>query len=302
MSNSFFADNVLNRIRQNGSGVQLGILRILLSAHLFYAFSSKVFDLIAVAGPARSHSSYLKFLHQWFLSVNAYPILIIIGQVAAVLFALGVLTRVANFVLLCAVVLVFNNYFINFGYPIHWVYSLVPLFILLFSDCGKFLSIDSLMVKQKPHPIGVQYRWPVELITVWFVYIYFAAGYAKLFPLEKLPTWLQGGTIKEIFYSRALDSPFYYLTGHPLFNYAKAEFIYAFFSISGILLELSAIVLLFTRRFHLLIFLSILFFHGFLFMLGVAGFLQPALVLGVALISPTFFHRFVGKQNNLQSS
>lgn len=292
MKSSFFDSNILARIKLQGSGIQLGVLRILLGAHLFYAFNSKIFELIAVSGPARSHSSYIKFIHQWLLAADAYPTLILVGKVAAVLFALGVFTRVSNFLLLTMVVLVYNSFFINFGYPIHWLYSIVPLFILFFSDCGKFLSVDSLFNKTKLEPMSVSYRWPIELITLWFFYIYFAAGYAKLFPLERLPEWLQGGTIQNIFYTRELDSPIFYLTGKALFNYAQPKYIFSFLSVSGILLELSAIVLLLTRRLHFVYFLSIIGFHGFLFMLGVAGFMQPALVLGIALINPQFFSRF----------
>jgi hypothetical protein len=56
-------------------------------------------------------------------------------------------------------------------------------------------------------------------------------------------------------------------------------------------------MILFTNRFHSLILVLVLGMHFFLYLNGVLGFMQPALILSIALINPLFFEKLFNAQN-----
>ena len=123
----------------------------------------------------------------------------------------------------------------------------------------------------------------------WFAYIYFAAGLAKLFPVIKGLSWLNGQTSKEIIYYRYLDSPFHYLFGRPFFDYSENTIVFAALTVGALVLELFTGIMFLTARFNVLILTLLIAMHLFLYMTGVAGFTQTALVLGIAVLPSHWF-------------
>jgi hypothetical protein len=125
----------------------------------------------------------------------------------------------------------------------------------------------------------------------WFAYIYVAAGIAKLLPIYKGLKWMQGNTSLNIMYNRFLDSNYFYLFERPLFDYTENHWVFALLSVLSVFVEMICILILFTHRFHGLIVAMVLGMHFFLFLTGVMGFMQLAILLSIALIQPGFFNR-----------
>jgi hypothetical protein len=104
-------------------------------------------------------------------------------ECAVVLAALGLFTRLAtaaSFVLGLYVI----GYQFNYGY-LHWAHAVVPIVmgVLALAPCGDALSVDAWRrrraAKARPHASG-QYGWPLQLVRLIFVSIFFAAGLSKL--------------------------------------------------------------------------------------------------------------------------
>ena len=138
----------------------------------------------------------------------------------------------------------------------------------------------------------------MEVIAAWLAYIYVAAGLAKLLPVYKAWLWLQGGTSQELMVHRFLNSIYFYLFKRPLFDYTEHHWIFSLLSIASLLIELSCILILFTNRFHRVIFVLLFIMHFFLYFVGVLGFMQVALLLCISLISPDFFSRLFKEQEH----
>jgi hypothetical protein len=137
----------------------------------------------------------------------------------------------------------------------------------------------------------------LSLSSLWISLIYVFAGIAKLIPLETAHVWLQGGTIKNLIYRRFLFSPIYYYFEHPPFNYARGyDYIFTIMATTSVLIELSAIVLIFTRKYSYLIVLLIAGFHFSTTMIGIGDFTKQFLVVAFALLNE---HHFVRLDNQL---
>ncbi|HJW31552.1 MAG TPA: hypothetical protein VJ508_20120, partial [Saprospiraceae bacterium] len=142
------------------------------------------------------------------------------------------------------------------------------------------------------------YRWPMEMIASWMVYIYVAAGVSKLMPVYKLWHWMQGGTSQDMIYHRFLHSNYFYLFHRPLFDYSRHSWVFTGLSIASVCIELFCIMILFTRRYNLVLFCLLMGMHFILYLTGVLGFMQLALVLSISLINPLFFERMFKKRNH----
>ncbi len=279
-----------------GSPYHLALFRIGIGIQLLYAVSTQVFPLFLAVGKQQSVHTLFPDAMTNLIADHLVNTLVLICQVTSFLLIIGLFTRVILPILTVAFLLLFNFYYLGADAPVHWLYFWFPLVLLCFANSHHVWSVDSLL-----HNYGerrkdrVQYRWPVEMSTIWFVYIYFAAGLAKIFPLYKGANWIYGSTSHQIIYNRFLDSPFYYLFGKPFFNYAEVSWPFALLSGVAVLLELATIAMLFTRRYHLVLFSMVYTMHLFLYLCGVASFAQMSLVLGIALINPLLFERYERK-------
>ena len=283
------SDNFFQRIRQPGSPYQLAAFRIAVGAQIFYAAHSKIFDLLLVVGARQEVDTIFPQAMDDYITAYLVPSLILICKVLSGFLIVGLLTRIILPLLTLAFTLLFSYYYLGVNAPIHWLYLWFPLIVLCFADSARVLSIDSLLLKGRDIHDPQQYRWPVEMCRLWFVYIYFSAGLAKIFPIIKGITWIYGTTSKEIVYYRFLESPFFYIFGKPFFDYASTVWIFTLLSVLALLIELSTIVILFTSKYNLVVLVLVLCMHMFLYLTGVAGFMQTAIVLGITLLPVGWF-------------
>lgn len=282
--------NILDRIRKPGSALQLALLRIAIGAQIFYAANSKIFDLLLAVNDTQGTVTIFPAFVDHFIAEYLVSYLVLATQILAGMMVFGLFLKVVLPLLFVTFLLLFSYYYMGANAPLQWLYFWFPLLVLSFASCGDRLSLDNFFRSNKSsNQEKNTYRWPVEMCVLWFVYIYFAAGIAKLLPLPTGIEWLAGGTSQDIIYNRFLDSPFYYIFKEPFFDYSSNHWVFSILSIGALLTELSTILLLFTQRYNLIILAAVTGMHFFLFMTGVAGFMQTALILGFALIPPEYF-------------
>jgi len=291
MRNFLGNDNILRRIELSGSPLQLAIIRVLIGMQILYSSSSELFNLLQVVeGTTYTMTIFPSFIDQGIADI-AVPYLQISTQVLAFLLVLGLFTRYILPLLFVSFLLLFSFWYSQFDAPVPWLYLWFPLLIMCFSRVSDSLSLDSyfglnnLPVSQ---PINT-YRWPIEVFSAWFVYIYFAAGIAKIFPLTKGLYWLTGSTSHKIIYDRFLDSLLYFTYGVPFFDYSISNWVFTSLSLGALFLELVCIIIIFTSRYNILILCLLLCMHFFLYLTGVPGFMQLAIILGIALLPPKWF-------------
>lgn len=104
-------------------------------------------------------------------------------ELSVICAALGVLTRISTAVSFVVGLYVIGLQF-NFGY-LHWAHAIVPIVmgVLALAPCGDAWSLDALLWKYRRRQqakAGGQYHWPVQLVRVIFVTVFFAAGLSKL--------------------------------------------------------------------------------------------------------------------------
>jgi hypothetical protein len=160
-------------------------------------------------------------------------------------------------------------------------------------------SLDALISKRRGVASGIAadlrtYRWPVELLTTWVALVYFAAGLAKLFPLRKGIVWLSGSSAQRMAMYYLRESPAFFVFERSLFDYSL-QWPFALLGAGAVLIELSAISLLFTCRLTPFVVAGIVSMHIGIYWMGIAGFTTLALVSSVALLDPALVERLVKK-------
>lgn len=286
--------DLIRRFRWPGSPYHLAALRIAIGAQTLYAVNSKIFDLLLAVGKRQKVTTIFPAWFDDFTAAHLVPGLVVFCTVGAILLTIGLFTRVVLPLLTTAFIVLYGFYYLGANAPAQWLYLWFPLLVLCFARSQDVWSLDAMLVRRRggrTEQDPVNYRWPIELCVLWFCYIYFAAGLAKVLPMSKGFAWFNGQTSKEIIYYRYLDSPFHYLFGEPFLNYAEASVIFGVITVAALLLELATIVLVLTNKYHLWILGLLVAMHLFLYMTGVGGFTQTALMLGIALMPMTWFDR-----------
>jgi len=300
MNINFREENILSRMERPGSVHQLALFRILLGLQVQYSSGSKVFQHIQQAGtPAGTKNIFPDFLNDIIANI-AVPYLQPITQVLSIFLVLGLFTRYILPFLFVSFLLLFSFLYSIHNAPVPWLYIWFPLLLLNFTKCSDALSLDKWfgMVKPKDLSSSSEYRWPMEVIAAWLTYIYVAAGIAKVVPVYKGLLWMNGGTSQEILYYRFLNSNYFYFFGRPLFDYTQYPWFFGGLSLGSVIIELGCIMILFTRRFHWPIFILLVLMHFFLYLVGVMGFMQLALLLSISLINPAVFAKLFKEQGD----
>jgi len=139
----------------------------------------------------------------------------------------------------------------SYGY---WVFYTIPLLLifsyLIFSE----RNIDKNIV---------------IYLKICYALFYFFAGYSKIFPFWRFPDWLSGYTIENLLLSRQYNSILYNFFNFDVFLLNPITIKIGIFL--SVILELSAILLLFYPKFSLLFIPLILLFHFMLFLSGTPG-------------------------------
>jgi len=283
--------NILARMQQQGSANQLAIFRILLGIQILYASSSMLLDLLLVVKGTSIPTIFPDFFNAFVASIDV-PYLQIVTIALSVFLIFGLFTRYILPLLFVSFLLLFSFWYSRFDAPVQWLYIWFPLLILCFSRSEDCYSLDNLIgLSRKSLPSKNAYRWPIEVVSGWFAYIYFAAGLAKILPIVKGINWLDGGTSQQIIYDRFLDSVLYFIFRQPFFDYATNSWIFASLSIGSLIIELLCVLIFFTNRFNYLIIFLVMSMHFFLFLTGVPAFMQTALILSICLLPPQLFTR-----------
>lgn len=279
-------------MEEPGSATHLGVFRAVLALQVLYASSSKAFEYWQFIGETMDTRTWLPSAAEIFIAQHLVGSLQLTTQVSAIFVALGLATRITLPICTAAFLFLFSYSYRSFNAPVQWLYLWFPLLVLCFSKCADGFSLDRLVYKRNlGRNKSNYYQWPLEMVIAWFVYIYVAAGIAKVVPLSTFVPWLEGGTAKGIMYARFLDSPLYFIVGKPLFDYATEYYLFAVLTAGSVVVELSALLLIFGRVFYLPVVSSIMVMHWFLYFTGVAGFAQTAMVLAVAFLPGLWFQK-----------
>jgi len=289
--------SILDRLQRPGSAKHLAVVRIVIAVHLLTVFTSPAFGLLARIG-AHPHPLTATWFPPGLEAAVAANIewLVQLGAGLSVAMALGLGTRVVV-PFLCVVFVVTQNYwFRSTLFHDDWLYFGFALLVLGFARTSDAWSLDALILSRWRASRGEaapaidrrQYRWPVELLVLWFAFTYVAAGVAKVFPLSKGLLWLTGISAQEFAVQFVRDSPWYWILGHAPFDLTM-RWPFTLAAIGTVAIELGAGLLLFTHRYRLPLMLSILALHASIWMFGIPAFPQMALALGVALIPPRWF-------------
>jgi hypothetical protein len=224
------------------------------------------------------------------ISVNIETFLLIL-RVSAIAGIMGLFTRSSMTIQSLTYILVYAFHYSNFDAPVPWIYGWFPLIVLALSRCGDSFSLDvtvnRLLRRARMKSANVtesDYRWPLEIIRLWFVYIYFSAGLSKLLPLSGVITWIQHSPLQEILVYRYPYSNLYYIFGRPLFDYSLNVELLALGNLAAITLELTTFVMVVTKKFDLPIVLGITSMHFVLWLVGVPNFGLASFVLITAIL------------------
>jgi hypothetical protein len=288
-------NNIFNRMSRPGSAYQLALLRIMFGVQILFSSTSKVFEFLQQAPGTNYTRTIFSGQVQEFINQNLVNSLQLSVQVLSVFMILGLFTRIVLPILTITFILLFSFLYSKFDAPIPWIYIWFPLIVFSISDVSRVWSVDSIIKKSidKKSLSDSDFRWPIELLLGWWAYIYFAAGLAKIWPAFKGMGWLDGGTSHGIMYDRYLDSALHFLFERPLFDYSENGLIFSFLTIGALVIELACVFLYFTDRYNLFILFLVISMHSFLFLTGVPGFGVLSIILGISLINPRYFSKFI---------
>jgi hypothetical protein len=284
MENTFFKTNLIERLKLHGSAEKLAVFRILLGSIILITSLETTFLYIYEMGDLGKKVTFFpkfidNFTVDYLLELNT---IVIIGSI---FFILGIFFKYTAPLFMIAYILMYNGAYTAQFIHNYWPYFWFTLVIISFSHAADKFSVDSFINRNKKEKNALSYRWPIESIKLWFGLIYFWAGLAKITPLHNAYFWIQGGTIKNIFIERFQISPVYYIFGQPVFNYVEDyQWIYLFFGISTVLLELSGILLLLTSKLDKYIIPCLIIFHFTITLSGIG----PALFLASLILSFVF--------------
>lgn len=272
-----------------GSARQLALFRIALGLQIFYSSSSLLLNLLTVVKGTSKPTIFPQFMDD-FIAGIAVPYLQISTQLLSVFLILGLFTRFILPILFISFILLFGFWYSKFDAPVPWLYLWFPLLVLSFSRSEDEYSLDKFFSFCRKSEVAVNsYRWPIEVVSGWFAYIYVAAGIAKLLPITKGLNWLDGGTSQKIIYDRFLDSILFYIVEKPLFDYSSFSWIFSLLTIGSVIIELLCFTIIFTSKHNSTIVILVITMHCFLYLVGVPGFVQITAILCLCLVDPKYF-------------
>ena len=286
-------DSVLKRLHWSGSARHLALIRIVIGLHLwFWVFRSDYLRYLGkLSAGATSH--YWSLIPASWVTATTAQSIHWFGGLACGLMVFGLFTRLATVATTFSFLVTNHYYYVNTGFHDDWLYFNVILLVLCCARCGDVWSVDSWLSSfwgsRNPRPTNTQvYRWPVEVMLAWFCLLYIEAGLAKLFPLEHGMAWFHGSTIQTVAITRLLDSPIYWWLGRPLFDY-RIEWPFVLMAIVTVVVELSTVIPLLTRRWHAVCYVAVFGLHMGIYVVGVPGFPQIALACGCLFLPSEWF-------------
>ncbi len=287
--------DIINRLSLDGSPTKLALYRILIGALVLWICISEMSSMV-------DYVNYIGVSHSAMRTIT--PNIVdeftqnYLGEIryllcaCSVLYILGIFYRYVSVLFFCLLFLYYNGLTSSIMLHGQWPYLWFIAFVMMFARASDVLSVDYfLFYKKSISTVSKKaYRWPIELSILWIVILYGWAGIAKILPLNNVLVWLEGNTVKSLVYERFLISPAYYLFGRPLFNYARGyDFIFVLLAITTIVVELSAFMFLFTKKYayHFIIIVGL--FHIGITLIGVGDFFLVFIVTSFCLWNEELF-------------
>lgn len=288
--------NVLERLALPGSARHLALVRMLLGLNLLIVYSSGAIPLALDVGygPGDQAQTWVPPIVELWAQWNFIRQACVIVQIGAVMMMVGFQTRLATWVTLAAFLLTQSHYYRQLYFHDSWPYYTVPLLILGLSRTADAWSLDAWLLQRLKWPLARSplgpnvYRWPVEIIVVWWTILYVGAGVSKMMPLRKGWVWLNGDAVRFMIVDRYFDSPIYWTLGRPLFDYDQ-RWLFSLAAVATVIVEVGAIGVLFSRRLQLPIVLAVAGLHVGIYLFGVSGFLMASMSIAAAMLPPAWF-------------
>jgi hypothetical protein len=111
-----------------------------------------------------------------------------------------------------------------------------------------------------------------KVLVIAYSLFYFAAGFAKFYPITKSVSWLNSYTLHNLLLTRQNESVLYSVFNINIFDLDPLIFKMGIFF--SVILELSAIIIIFKLNFSKFFVPAILLFHAFLFITGTPGIIE----------------------------
>ena len=286
---------LLSRLHWPGSAQHLALVRILFGAHLIEVFASPAFDLLQLITP-RPHelaNTWIPGVVENWVAAHI-GLWLILGIISSTFTVIGLWTQWAARILLFTFVLTQNYWFRATVFHDDWVFMTFPLLVLAMAPCGDAWSIDAWLAarqNRQPQRAPTIYRWPIEALVFWFGFVYVSAGLAKLFPLHKGALWLSGISTREFTIEFMFDSPLV-----SVFNGTPFDFTllwpFTVVSVLTVIVEVGMIWVWLSDRYRWICIGAVLAMHSAIYMSGIPGFIQIALVCSAALIPSRVFPDF----------
>lgn len=269
---------------------QLAWIRIIFSSWVLYESLGWQFDYFQVVGGTDYTSTVIPGALQEFLFAHIDAFLVVL-RISAVASIFGFFTPVSMKIMAVSYFVVYAFHYSFFDAPVPWLYGWFPLIVLALSRCGDAFSIDQvflyMITKRRALLRKVRtasYGWPLDIIRLWFVYIYFSAGLSKLLPISGVISWIQNSPTQEILVYRYPHSFQYFFFGQPLFDYSQQAGLISIGAFAVLVLELCTIFLLLSDRFDLQIVFLVTIMHFGLWLLGVPNFGLASFVVIAAIV------------------
>jgi uncharacterized membrane protein YphA (DoxX/SURF4 family) len=292
-------DHFFKRMTEQGSATQLAFVRIVFGLYVFWLLAVpgnlQIFEVLPVEPFEKVHFFMLPNVVS-DLMIEHNMLVIRVGLIAAACMVVGLFTAISSWITAFCFIATHYTLFKFTYYHNEWPYLWLPLIVLAIARCGDKFSIDAWFKRRRSpmsfDPQSNAYRWPIEVIIAFFASIYFCAGVAKLIPLSSGIQWLKGIPIQWLVATRFFDSPAYWVTGQPLFDYTIL-WPFTILSVSAIIVELSAGLIWISRKYFPWCLGIIFSLHlGIYFLAGMPGFFQTYFIFCFVFIPAGVFSRF----------
>lgn len=286
----------LARLSAPGSATHLALVRVVFSLHLLTVFTSPAIPRLRAIDPNPMRFARTAFpaALERLIDADAAEVLALAGVVACLALGLGLFTRLAAWVVFGVFLLTQNYWFRHSLVHDDWIYLTFELMVLAFSRCGDALSVDAWWAARRgrrPDRDPRTYRWPIELMILWFAVVYVAAGIAKITPLPKGLLWLSGATAQDFASWFVRDSPLFWMLGEAPFDY-RIRWPFTLASVATVVVELGAAAVLFSRRAYLPVLIAVGAMHATIWLLGIPFFVRIFLTQVVLFLPPERLRRF----------
>ncbi|MFQ3575828.1 MAG: hypothetical protein SNJ77_05270 [Cytophagales bacterium] len=204
----------------------------------------------------------------------------------------GINPLIFKYLGLISSVFVITGFLRNFFFPIY-TFSLMYILFMVYSCIGSYGLWGFYFIPLTVLWIGFmtkKYQETYKILVFMYVVYYFSAGFSKIFPIWEGIVWVKSFTIENLLLNRQEES-ILYVAGIDIFKLNPLLVKIGIYA--SVILEISAILILFSKKFWFLPFL-LLSFHFLLFLTGTPGIIEYAVAALVFI--PDRFINFLNEK------